>query len=167
MDAPVLAPAGWNCAASMGADGTYGIAVFSPGTPNTLNSSGPAHGDVQTVISAGSPVCSGCSDDIACSVFSYAALHNPSTAPCPLNSPASESVAYLQGSANTRVGMARIYDPANVAGSLPQSGGTNPATGINSYAAGITSAGVLSCVLPSSASDLCTEVVNEYLQRKL
>lgn len=161
---PVLGPAGWNCSTNLGADGTYEIAVYPVGDPNPLDSSGPAHGDVQTVISDGSSVCGGCSDDIACPVFTEALSNDPGTS-CPLTSPSRELVSYLSGSYISKRGTAQVYDPARVSGSLPQSGGSNPAKGIITYSASkVTSAGVLSCVLPPSDAGLCSVVIDNYVQ---
>jgi hypothetical protein len=160
---PVLGPAGWDCSANVGADGTYEIAVYPTGHRDPLNSSVPARGDVQAVISEGSSVCVGCSDDIACPVFAEALSNDPGTS-CPLTSPSRELVSYLSGSYGSAQGTAQVYDPAGVAGSLPQSGGVNPARGIIAYSASrIISARVLSCVLPPSDSTLCSVVIDNYV----
>lgn len=160
---PVLGPAGWNCSTNLGPDGTFEIAVYPVGHPDPLDSSAPAHGDVQTVISDGSSVCVGCSDDIACPVFTKALSNYPGTS-CPLASPSREFVTFLAGSYISRHGTAQVYDPAGVYGSLPQSGGSNPANGIITYSASkVTSAGVLSCVLPPSDSNLCSVVIDNYV----
>jgi hypothetical protein len=159
---PVLAPAGWRCATNLGADGTNQTAVYPPGSPDTLNSTGPAHGNVQTVIAYNAPVCGGCAALLACSVFTNAFINSALTT-CPLNSPKLESVSYLDGSPSAKIGTAQIYDPPNVYGSLPQSGGLNPATGTISFSsAQITSGGVLSCVLPASEANLCDAIVHQY-----
>ena len=106
----------------------------------------------------------GCSEDIACSVFTTALL-NLSPSRCPLTSPRLESVSYLEGSAIAKAGTAQVYDPSGVFVSLPQSGGSNPATGIIAYsAAQNTSAGVLSCVLPTSDADLCSLITSEFVK---
>lgn len=160
---PFLAPEGWSCSTSEGVDGTYEMAAYPRGTPDTLNSTGPAHGHVETVISDGSPICAGCADDIACSVFTEAYLSNPASH-CPLSSPRLESVSYLDGSSNSNTGTAQIYDPPGVYGSLPQSGGADPANGVITYSkTQITSADVLSCVLPASDASWCAEIAHVYL----
>ncbi len=160
---PVLGPAGWNCSTNLGADGTFEIAVYPEGHRDPLNSSGRARGDVQAVISDGSSVCGGCSGDIACPVFTEALSSFPGTS-CPLTSPSRELVSYLSGNYLSTHGTAQVYDPAGVDGSLPQSGGSNPAKGIIAYSASkVTSAGVLSCVLPPSDSNLCSVVIDNYL----
>ncbi len=160
---PVLGPAGWSCATNVGADGTSEIAVFPAGQPDPLDSSGSAHGDVQTVISDGSSVCGGCSGEIACPVFTDALSSYPGSS-CPLTSPSRELVTYLSGSDISTHGAARVYDPADVTGSLPQSGGSNPANGIITYSASkVTSAGVVSCVLPPSEAALCSVVIDNYV----
>ena len=160
---PVLGPAGWKCSTNLGADGTFEIAVYPAGHPDPLNSAGPARRDVQAVISDGSSVCEGCSDDIACPVFTEA-LSSFQGASCPLTSPSREFVSYLSGSYVSTHGTAQVYDPAGVHGSLPQSGGSNPAKGIIAYSASkVTSAGVLSCVLPPSDSSLCSVVIDNYV----
>jgi hypothetical protein len=162
--APVLAPKAWSCSTSLGVDGGYGMAVYPPGQPDTINSSGPAHGSVETVIADGSVVCVGCSEAIACSVFTTALL-NLYPSPCPLTSPHLESVAYLSGSPSAKSGTAQVYDPHGVFGSLPQSGGSNPATGIIDFsAAQVTSARVLSCVLPGSEAVLCSTISSEFVK---
>jgi hypothetical protein len=66
------------------------------------------------------------------------------------------------------MGTARVYDPPGVYGSLPLSGGLNPASGIVSYAlTQVSSAAVLSCVLPTSEADLCSAIVATYLKPTL
>jgi hypothetical protein len=128
-----------------------------------LNSSASAHGDVQAVISDGSSVCGGCSGDIACPVFTEALSSFPGTT-CPLASPSRELVTYLSGNYVSAHGTAQVYDPAGVHGSLPQSGGSNPAKGIITYSASkVTSAGVLSCVLPPSDANLCSVVIDNFV----
>jgi hypothetical protein len=160
---PVLGPAGWNCSTNLGADGTFEIAVYPVGHSDPLNSSGPARGDVQAVISDGSLACGGCSGDIACPVFTEALSNYPDTS-CPITSPNRELVTYLLGSYTSQNGTAEVYDPPGVYGSLPQSGGSNPAHGIIAYSASkVPSAGVLSCVLPHSDSDLCSVVIDNYV----
>ena len=159
---PILGPAGWNCSTNLGADGTYEIAVYPAGHPNPLGSSGRAHGDVQAVISDGSPVCGGCSDDIACPVFAQALSKVPGS--CPQTSPSRELVTYASGSYTSSHGTAQVYDPAGVYGSLAQSGGANPARGIITYSASsVTSAGALSCVLPHGETSLCAVVIDNFV----
>ena len=160
---PVLGPAGWKCSTNLGADGTFEIAVYPAGHPDPLNSSGPAHGDVQAVISDGSSACGGCSADLACPVFIDALTNYPGTS-CHQTSPSRELVSYLSGSYSSQHGTAQVYDPAGVYGSLPQSGGSNPANGIMAYSVStVTSAGILSCVLPHSDSNLCSVVIDNYV----
>lgn len=159
---PILGPAGWDCSANLGADSTYEIAVYPAGHANPLGSSGKARGDVEAVVTDGSPVCGGCSEDIACPVFAQALSKIPGA--CPQASPSRELVTYLSGSYTSQRGTVHVYDPAGVYGSLPESGGANPARGVITFSASsVTSAGVLSCVLPPSETSLCSEVIDNYV----
>ena len=159
---PVLGPAGWRCSTNLGADGTYELAIYPSGRPNPLDASGRAQGDVEAIVADGSPVCTGCSDVIACPVFAAALSNAPGG--CPVTSPSRELVTYRSGSYQATRGTAQVYDPAGVYGSLPQSGGANPARGVITYAAsGVTSAGALSCVLPASESGLCGAIIDAYV----
>ena len=160
---PVLGPAGWSCSTNLGLDGTFEIAVYPAGRPDPLDASGRAHGDVQAVVSDGSSVCAGCSDEIACPVFTEALSNFPGTA-CPLTSPSREFVTYLSGTYTSKHGTAQVSDPAGIRGSLPESGGSNPAQGIITYSASkVTTAGALSCVLPASDASLCSVIIENYV----
>jgi hypothetical protein len=113
------------------------------------------------------PACQGCIADLECPVFLNAETQLGYNGQyCPGNVPASESVRFLEGNAETDYGVAILSDPPGSLGTVTLSGGDYPAVGALLYlrvgTLGATG-GKASCVLPSRYDELCTAVVNNFV----
>lgn len=167
---PVLGPAGWNCSASLGADGTSSVSIYPP---NVRNPSGASNGTEETmgIEVAQVPACASCIAELACPVFLNAEAQMGYTSQyCPAYVPSSESVRFLDGNADSDYGVAVLSDPPGSLGILTLSGGDYPAEGALLYrgsgaSGGYGSAGKVSCVLPSRYNSLCTAIVNDFVSR--
>jgi hypothetical protein len=157
---PILAPDGWLCVASVGADGNGSITVFPPGTvePSGVNGSEETVGVVESF----APACQGCIASMACPIFLDAeSQHGFSNTYCPTSEPPSESVQFLEGSPTSSFGIAEISDPPGDPGTDALSGGDYPAIGVMDYTPS-SGAYEISCVLPESRHILCEAIINRF-----
>lgn len=149
----VVAPAGFDCEAGIGVDGSEHVTAFPKGGLNPAehpSSSGP----VVTLNIA--RACQGCIAEAVCTLFPKAKpvsyyYGGVSGEKCP-EKPLREEVSYVSEST------AMFSDPANVSGTGVGSGGEDPSLGAISY---FESLGVrkLSCTLPADESEVCAAVV--------
>jgi hypothetical protein len=156
----LLAPKGWTCKASFGADGSGDMTIVPAG--ETLPTGALARDSSDQAITAAetgaSPVIAALQ---ACAIFP-AAAHATETylgKACP-SPPVSQRVDQISPSA------VAFEDPAGTAGTGSPSGGENPANGVVTYsAAGDDGPGsyIGTCTLPSDEHDACTASLNYFL----
>ena len=161
----VLAPKGWDCTASLGADGSGGVTVLPAGEvlPNTSNAL-PAGSTAEAIVATQNGGCQGCADYQACPYFAAAAQHLGS--PCTSTPPSAESIAPLSST------VVSFADPPGTAGGANPSGGEYPANAVMTYVMnppGSVGNSVTSwletCTLPYSQHALCTAVLNDFVAR--
>lgn len=143
--AGVFAPRGWTCEGSMGADGSTSLTVSSPAEPNALVSYQDTGG------------CQGCAWWLACPYFADASTNADSSCSSP---PSAEQITRVSDK------IVRFVDPAGVAGSGDQSGGSYQAVGALYYY-DTTSAGAfaaeITCTLPPELGWLCGPIVDAFV----
>jgi hypothetical protein len=162
----VLAPKGWACNATYGADGSGGLIVYPHGEHVLLSSWGAgwhlsrsSHKEAITVIQPGGSSAQAVAE--ACPLFLAAAEVFKSSFghPCPL-SPPSERVRRQ----SPRVVM--FVDPPGVHGIGIPSGGEKPARGVLIYTLpAIPGSYLATCTLAASESALCAAVLDNFTER--
>jgi hypothetical protein len=157
----VVAPTGWNCTASFGADGSGGISVTPSGTVLPQSNALPAGSGVEAIVATQNGGCAGCASYQACPFFTTAAQSGPS--PCNSTPPSEEQVTQLGSN------IVGFEDPPGVAGDANPSGGEYPANSVMTYNPGssgrLTSSWLETCTLPYSQQRLCTAVLNDFAAR--
>lgn len=161
----VLAPTGWNCTASFGADGSSEMAVTPSGYVLPQSNSLPSGSQLEAIVGTQNGGCQGCADSQACPFFAAAAQYDPGT--CSSTSPPSEEQVTPLAS-----NLVAFLDPPNFAGDANPSGGEYPANAVMTYThdpAGSSgdfwSSWLETCTLPYSQQALCTAVLNDFASR--
>jgi hypothetical protein len=161
----VLAPTGWDCTASVGADGSSEESVTPTGEvlPNNSDSL-PAGSTDEAVVGTQNGGCQGCADYQACPYFSAAAQDLGS--PCTSTPPSTESIVPI----SSRV--VSFSDPPNTVGGGNPSGGEYPANAVMTYVmdppgseGNYVTSWLETCTLPYSQHALCTAVLNDFVAR--
>lgn len=151
----VLAPVGWSCTSSVGADGSAGITVHPRGEDSSSPSAAVSVNQV--------PACQGCIADLVCPFFPNAEAQLGYSEPCPGSKP--------QGELIHRIGrnVVSLTDSAGVKGNALGSGGVNPARGLVIFLPPShkrqDSAAEISCTLPAAKRHLCDAILDDYLAR--
>jgi serine/threonine protein kinase len=161
----VLAPTGWDCSASLGADGSELMSVVPSGEVLPDGSSLSAGSPDEAIVATQTGGCQGCAASQACPFFAAADQADPGT--CTNTSPpAGEEVTQL---APNIVG---FEDPPNNAGDADPSGGEYPANGVVTFTQDpADSTGTFyssyseTCTLPYGQQRLCTAVLNDFASR--
>jgi hypothetical protein len=144
----VIAPAGWECEAEIGADGGENVTAFPPGKP--IDPMKPEAGQAVAVQVAAA--CVGCAGAMACTVLPGSTLVHED-APyirCPSKA-LREQVTHVSDSA------ALFYDPPGVKGSGVGSGGEDASFG--GVATAQASAHKASCTLPAEFAEACAGII--------
>jgi serine/threonine protein kinase len=155
---PVLGPAGWTCAASVGGDGSTGIYIYPAGTPR------PAQGQIgQPLVSVSSDsACQGCVFGTVCRFIPSAGnqLGYGNTFTCPAGPPG-ENVYWLRGSAASS-------PPFSDAVAFSDPGNPDPLNGVVLYnnPGRQSSASEDDCTLPVSEHALCTAILNNFVTQR-
>jgi len=154
----LLAPKGWRCNATFGADGSGDMTIVPAG--ETLPTGALAPHSTDQAITAGetggSPVQAALQ---ACSLFSAAAQATESFLEKACSPPpASEKLSQISTSA------VAFEDPEGTAGTGSPSGGENPANGVITYSADQSPGSYFStCTLPQDEHDTCTASLNYFI----
>ena len=166
---PVLAPAGWDCSVSVGADGSTIVSVFPSGQPDPNVSGGNLPAATQGVIAYSPSACQGCVADLVCPVFSNAESQLGYSGQSCDSEPPAEQVTFLAGSSNSDYGTARPHGSARVQGTVQMSGGDYEAIGVMRYTdqQNEGQAAAESCVVQQDESALCATITNDFLNRGL
>jgi Caspase domain/Domain of unknown function (DUF4850) len=147
----LVGPKGWSCTAAYGADGSGGVGVYPHGE-------GPS--SAVAIVGSESSACVGCTLLEACPLFPSAAtaLHSDLGQPCPTRPPAAETRVAIAA------GIVAFEDPPRVKGDGRPSGGQYPANGVMTYHPSAPDGSwQVTCTLPSSEKDFCTEVLNTFV----
>ena len=169
---PVLAPRGWDCRVTIGADGSTEVAVYPPGAP--VPSPGAANVNAQAVVASSTSACQGCTYTAVCmfvpAVGQQLGFVGTGIA-CPTR-PLAEQVTFLSGSPDNNGGIVAdeigFLDPPGLKGTGEPSGGKNPANGIVLYRFTSESGGTSAtetCTLATPDHALCTAVLNDLAAR--
>jgi hypothetical protein len=156
----LLAPKGWSCSASYGADGSGGVTVMPPG--ETLPAAGlKPHSSDQAITGSetgGSPVQAAAQ---ACSFFPAAATATETYLEKGCSPrPSSEIVDPISTS------VVDFEDPSGIKGTGVPSGGQNPANGAMAYSPDVEPGFYIeTCTLPNDAHDVCTAALNYFIAR--
>lgn len=150
----LVGPKGWECRATMGADGSELIGVVSPGTDRAPWSVEPGS---EVVLAEIVPACAGCMSTMICAFFPHADVVQTYAAyeDCP-RSPAGENSFRVSRSAVVFV------DPAEVEGAGAGSGGASPSSGVVAFSPRF-GARRISCTLPAPMSEACAGIVTATL----
>jgi len=160
----LIAPTGWDCTASFGADGSSVESLTPTGEVFTQNEALPSGSDEEAIVGTQNGGCQGCADYQACPFFAAA---QSDTGNCTNTSPPSgEEVTQLASN------IVAFEDPPGLAGDADPSGGEYPANAVMTYTrdpAGSTgnflSSWFETCTLPYSQQMLCTAVLNDFASR--
>ncbi len=158
---PVLAPRGWQCQVQVGADGTTGVDIYSPGTSPTPGGTGQPE-----VQAASDSACQGCVYSTVCGLVPGAGEQlGFSGLPCAPRSK-DEVVTWLSGSPKDD------RPPVNdiVAFAEPGHGPTHdPTHGVVLYEYVAGRGGEASeetCTLPAAQHSLCTAILKAFLTHR-
>jgi hypothetical protein len=159
----LVAPKGWSCAASYGADGSGGVVAYPRGErlPRSWAAGWPLARTSAEAAIAGleSSACYSCTLAQACRLFLSAATAWRAAfgQACPAR-PAAELVARIGA------GIVTFEDPPGVEGDGLPSGGLDPANGVMTYHPHAPDGSWReTCTLPASHKDECTAVLNAFL----
>ena len=155
----LVAPSGWVCTATYGADGSGGVSVYPPG--QTLSASPLAAGSTEAaIVGSQSGGCAGCAVTQACPLFATAAADYQAqfAQACPTKRPSAESVSSISSS------LVSFADPPGTSGSANPSGGLNTAHAVMTYhRAPNTSSWLSTCTLPAAQKAICTVSLNRFI----
>ncbi len=161
----LLAPRGWDCTASFGADGSSEESVTPHGEALPQGDALPIGSHVEAIVGTQNGGCEGCAASQACPFFSSAERADPFDC-TNSNPPSEEEVTRL---APNIVG---FEDPVGFAGNADPSGGAYPANAVMTYThdpAGSSgdfwSSWFETCTLPTSQHMLCTAVLDDFASR--
>jgi serine/threonine protein kinase len=161
----VLAPTGWDCTASVGADGSSLVSVTPAGEvlPDNSNALPPGSTD-EAIVGTQNGGCQGCANYQACPYFTAAAQALGS--PCASTPPSDESIVPISST------VVSFSDPPNTIGGGDPSGGEYPANAVMTYVIGppgsnanYVTSWLETCTLPYSQQTLCTAVLNDFVAR--
>ena len=160
----LVGPRGWRCAASYGADGSGGVAVYPPGLrlPTWWTAGWPLTRTAAAAAVTGleSSACYTCTLAQACRLFPAAATTLRSylgRQTCPAR-PAAETVTTISA------GIAGFGDPPGVSGDGVPSGGGNPAHGVLTYHPHAADGSWReTCTLPGTDAAECTAILNAFV----
>ena len=160
----ILAPTGWACSASIGADGTSELAAYPQGQPNPTTS-GATPDTGEQVVGGQTSACAGCLYAQTTPLFTAAASQcavdyagTPSACPGPYAGESSDSIGD---------GIVGFLDPPGVKGSGAGSGGVYPANGVVTFhpgTAGRSGSYIETCTLPSNRHSLCTATLDDFVE---
>lgn len=154
----ILGPAGWNCLAAYGGDGSGGVSIYPPS--ENMKPFGPPPPEV--ISGSQTSACSGCKLTQACALFPQAATALASLYPgqrC--YTPSAEETHYTISST-----VVVFADPPGAAGTGRPSGGPYPANGVMTYLPqGNAGSWLETCTLPQSYQALCSTSLDYFARR--
>jgi hypothetical protein len=157
-----IAPAGWTCTASIGADGSGDLSIFPQGQAANAEISSDPKLEAVTVEQSGG--CVTCAATQACSLFATANAEIMSS----LNRTCVEPIGEETHDYSAHVVF--FDDPPGIEGNGNPSGGTYPSNGLVTYfPAGNAGTPLLSswkesCTMAQGAHRTCTAILNLFLK---
>jgi serine/threonine protein kinase len=164
-DMGLLAPRGWDCKASFGADGSSVESVIPHGQVLPRGGVLSSGSRVEAIVGTQNGGCEGCAASQACPFFTSADEADPFDC---INAtpPSGEVVTRL---ASNIVG---FEDPPGLAGDANPSGGAYPANAVMTFthdprgsSGDFWSSWLETCTLPNGQHTLCTAVLNDFASR--
>ncbi len=159
----ILAPTGWACSASIGADGSSELAAFPQGQTNPTTS-GATRDTGEQVVGGQASACASCTYAQTTPLFTAAADQ------CAIDDPGQPSLCPgpYAGEAVDPIGngVVGFLDPPGVRGSGAGSGGAYPANGVVTYhpsTSGYEPSYLETCTLPDSQHSLCTAALDNFV----
>jgi hypothetical protein len=146
----MVGPRGWECRATMGADGTETIGVLEPGS---TVAPWEAQAGTAAVAAEIVPACAGCMSSLICAFFphvsvvqAYAAYEDCEPSP--------------EGESSSRISHTAVIfsDPAGTEGAATGSGGAIPSLGVVAFSPRF-GARRISCTLPPPMGAACVGIV--------
>ena len=160
----ILAPTGWACAATIGADGSSDLAAYPQGQPEPTTS-GATPDTGEQVVGGQTSACASCLYAQTTPLFTAAASRcavdyagTPSACPGPYAGESSDAIGD---------GIVGFLDPPGVKGSGAGSGGPYPANGVVTFhpgTAGRSGSYIETCTLPSNRHSLCTATLDDFVE---
>lgn len=154
----LVAPQGWICTASYGADGSGGVVVYPSGQSDPVSQSGPSPGS-EYISGNETSACASCREGQACPLFATAAAdyENDYQMTCS-RPPTTESVSTLSA------GVVAYQVPAGTTGTGLTSPSNYPTNGVMTYYSGDTNGSWTdSCTLPPSETPICTVALDRFV----
>ena len=154
----LLAPAGWDCKAAVGADGTSSIEIY-PSDQGAASSASLGAGSTIEEVSGDQTSASPFMADLqACQLFP-AAYNNLNGVQCTRLSPPAEEATLETNN------IIEFTDPPGVAGDADPSGGAYSARGVMTYyPSNDNGSWTETCVLPPSESRLCSAIISSFIE---
>ncbi|HWA66308.1 MAG TPA: hypothetical protein VG899_08060 [Mycobacteriales bacterium] len=157
---PVLAPRGWKCRVTIGADGGTSVTIYPASATPTAKTG---------VTVRSEPACEGCVWGLVCDLVPGSAKQVGADQPaCPTTRPKRERVKFERGRphATGRVQDVVVFqDPAGVKGDGVPSGGPDPANGVLLYDWDQRDGGAASletCTLPTAEFSTCAASASNF-----
>ncbi len=151
-----LAPAGWSCTGSVGADGGETLSAFPAGQSEPVGgTSVPFDAEAVYVFLPSQGL--GPSIYLACPFFLTAAALETGIS-CP--TPPTGEITHPDGA-----NVVEFEDPPGLKGDAPPSGGSYPANGVVVWDASTKYAAEAVCTLPQQRHSICTAVLDDFLSR--
>lgn len=154
----VLAPRGWGCLATIGADGS-GTLQVAPLNQSVYTGALSSGSTAQEVSASETSACVGCAESQACPLFATAAkdYRNNYQSACPTVAPTTESIQFL----STHI--VSFSDPPNVSGDASPSGGAYQSRGVMTYDSSNQNGSYMeTCVLPPAGRSLCSASLSSF-----
>ncbi len=159
----VLAPPGWSCTASIGADGSSSVTASPAGQHDASNGRLAPGSMAEEVRASQTSACVGCRESQACPLFLSATkdLLQQYQQNCPSRRPTSESVTTISPH------VVDFTDPPGIHGDADPSGGSYAAMGVMTYYDDLSSNGswTETCVLPPADTSICKAIIGNFDDR--
>jgi hypothetical protein len=156
----LLAPAGWDCQATVGADGASNIEIAPPGQAAASGSSLEVGSTIEEVRGDQTSASAASADLQACQLFPAAETNLKGIGPkCTMLSPPAEEATLDTNN------IIEFTDPPGVAGDGDPSGGAYSASGVMTYyTSNEAGSWTETCVLPPRESRLCGAIISSFIE---
>jgi hypothetical protein len=153
----LLAPANWDCEATVGADGSSSISIYPPTQGDVSVSALNSDSTTEEVTGSQTSASSFGAASQACQLFvaAYKALEGT---PCTMRSPSQEEATLYTPN------IIEFNDPPGIAGDANPSGGAYAASGVMTYYSGNNNGSwTETCLLAPSESSLCAAILSSFI----
>ncbi len=150
----LVAPATWDCHATVDADGSSSLTIVAPGTTARFGSLS-SRSQIEEINGYQSGGCVGCAVALACPLSANARALAQGLA-CPVKVRREEVLSISKG-------VVEFVDPPGVRGDANPSGGANPSYGVVTFRAGpATWSRLVTCVMRPVEREVCAAVVRNF-----